>query len=99
MQPEVRDECLRRISYIEGHLRGVRRMMEEDKYCADVLKQTFAVRKALQKLEYIMLDGHLRDCVVSGIREGREDQVIGELLELYTFAEGTSQGAPASSPP
>jgi DNA-binding FrmR family transcriptional regulator len=61
-------------------------MVEEDKYCVDVLKQTFAVRRAIEKLEAVILDGHLHGCVVEGIKEGREEEVVGELLELYQLA-------------
>ncbi len=61
-------------------------MVEEDKYCVDVLKQTFAVRRAIQKLESVLLEGHLHSCVIDGVKEGREDQVLGELLELYSLS-------------
>jgi len=80
-------ECLKRLNYIEGHLKGIRKMVDDDKYCGDVLRQTFAVRKAIQKLEVLMLEGHLRDCVPAGLREGRQDQVVEELVELYHLAE------------
>ncbi|MGA2284934.1 MAG: metal-sensitive transcriptional regulator [Dehalococcoidia bacterium] len=86
MQDTTRAESLKRLNYIEGHLNGVRRMIEEDAYCVDILKQSFAVRRALEKLEQIMLEGHLRTCVVTGIRDGREEQVVGELRELYELA-------------
>lgn len=86
MQDSIRAECLKRLNYIDGHLHGVGRMIQEDAYCVDVLKQCFAVRRALEKLEQKMLDGHLRTCVVEGIRDGREQQVIGELVELYGLA-------------
>ena len=43
-------ETLKRLSYIEGHLAGVKRMLEEDKYCVDILKQTFAIRRAIEKV-------------------------------------------------
>ena len=79
-------EVLKRLAYIEGHLQGIRRMVEDDKYCVDVLKQTYAVRRAIEKLEALILDSHLHGCVVHGIREGREDAVLGELLELYQMA-------------
>ena len=59
-------------------------MVEEDKYCVDVLKQTFAVRRAIQKLDSNLLAGHLGSCVIEGIKDGREDQVLGELLEIYS---------------
>lgn len=79
-------EVLKRLAYIDGHLQGIRRMIEDDKYCVDVLKQTFAVRRAIEKLEAMILDSHLHGCVVYGIKEGREDEVVGELLELYQLA-------------
>ncbi|MGB2694058.1 MAG: metal-sensitive transcriptional regulator [Dehalococcoidia bacterium] len=86
MQTTTRDQALKRLNYIEGHLAGVRRMIEEDKYCVDILKQTFAVRRAIEKAEALLLDGHLHTCVVEGVRDGREEQVVGELLELYELA-------------
>ena len=87
MLTDVKADSLKRISYIEGHLAGVRKMVDEDRYCVDILKQTYAIRRAIQKLESQMIDGHLHTCVVSGIREGREEQVLGELVELYEIAD------------
>jgi DNA-binding FrmR family transcriptional regulator len=81
-----RSDVTKRLNYIEGHLAGIRRMIEEDKYCVDILKQTYAVRRAIEKLEGLLLDGHLHSCVVEGIREGREQQVVDELLQLYELA-------------
>ena len=86
MFAEVKSDALKRLSYIEGHLSGIRKMLEEDKYCVDVLKQTYAVRRAIEKMEGLLLDGLLHTCVVTGVREGREEQVIGEMLELYELA-------------
>ncbi len=86
MQQDTRAQALKRLNYIEGHLSGVRRMIEEEKYCVDILKQTYAVRRAIEKMEALLLDGHLHTCVVEGVRDGREEQVVGELLELYELA-------------
>ena len=83
---EAKTEALKRLSYIEGHLSGIRKMLEEDKYCVDVLKQTYAVRRAIEKMESILLEGHLHTCVVEGIKNGREDAVVGELKDLYILA-------------
>ena len=84
--PEAKSEALKRLSYIEGHLTGIRKMLEDDKYCVDVLKQTYAVRRAIEKMESILLEGHLHTCVVDGIKDGREEQVVGELTDLYLLA-------------
>ena len=86
MDSQVRGEALKRWRFIEGHLSGIRRMIEEDKYCVDILKQTFAVRRAIEKCEALMLEGHLQGCVVDGIKDGREQEVIRELLDLYTVS-------------
>ena len=86
MLSETKADALKRLSYIEGHLSGIRRMLEEDKYCVDVLKQTYAVRRAIEKMESILLEGHLHTCVVEGIKNGREEDVVGELKDLYLLA-------------
>jgi CsoR family transcriptional regulator, copper-sensing transcriptional repressor len=79
-------DVLKRLNFIDGHLAGIRRMVEADKYCVDVLKQTYAVRRAIEKMESIMLAGHLHTCVLDGIREGRDEAVLSELSELYEMA-------------
>ena len=85
MLENTKQDSLKRLNYIEGHIAGIRRMVEEEKYCVDVLKQTYAVRRAIEKLESLLLDGHLHTCVVEGVKDGREEQVVGELLELYSL--------------
>jgi len=84
---ETKNDAIKRLSYIEGHLAGVKKMVDDERYCVDILRQTFAVRRALQKLESQLIDGHLRTCVVDGVKEGREEQVLSELVELYEIAD------------
>ena len=74
------------MSYIEGHLAGIRKMLDEDKYCVDVLKQTYAVRRAIEKMESLLLEGHLKSCVVEGIRSGRAEEIVEELKDLYILS-------------
>ena len=85
MDDDTRSDVLKRLAYVEGHLAGVRRMIEQDTYCVDVLKQTYAVRRAIEKAESKMLAGHLHHCVVEGIENG-DDGVLDELVELYALA-------------
>ncbi len=75
-----------RLASIEGHIKGIRKMVQEDTYCVDVLKQTFAIERALQKFEAEMLRGHLASCVPAGFKEGRNDAMISELSELFQLA-------------
>ena len=86
MFPEVKKDALKRLSYIEGHLSGIRKMLDEDKYCVDILKQTFAVRRAIEKMESLLLEGHLKSCVVEGIQTGRAEEIIEELKDLYILS-------------
>lgn len=81
-----KSDVMKRLNYIEGHLGGIRKMVEEDQYCVDILRQTYAVRKAIEKLEALMLEQHLHHCVPEGIKEGRETQVVEELVQLYNLA-------------
>src|SRR6266536_433422 len=81
-----KQEVIKRLNYIEGHLKGIRKMVDEDKYCVDILRQTYAVRKAIEKLESLILDNHLQPCVPEGITSGKADVVIEELVQLYNLA-------------
>jgi DNA-binding FrmR family transcriptional regulator len=85
MQP-AKSDILKRLNYIEGHLGGIRKMVEHDEYCVDILRQTYAVRKAIEKLEALMLENHLQSCVPDGIKNGREQETIEELVQLYNLA-------------
>ena len=86
MFPEIKEDALKRMSYIEGHLAGIRKMLDEDKYCVDVLKQTYAVRRAIEKMESLLLEGHLKSCVVEGIKSGRAEEIVDELKDLYILS-------------
>ncbi|GCE46453.1 DNA-binding FrmR family transcriptional regulator [Thermosporothrix hazakensis] len=86
MHDDRRRDVLKRLSYIEGHVAGIRKMVEDDKYCVDILRQTYAVRKAIEKIEHMILEGHLHSCVPEGIKGGREEEVIQELVQLYDIA-------------
>ncbi|MEX0801361.1 MAG: metal-sensitive transcriptional regulator [Dehalococcoidia bacterium] len=86
MRAESKTDALKRLAYIEGHLQGIRRMVDQEQYCVDILKQTYAVRRAIEKLESKILDNHLHTCVIEGITDGRSEEVIGELVGLYELA-------------
>ncbi len=81
-----KDDALGRLTTIEGHLRGIRKMVEDDAYCVDVLRQTYAVQRAIEKFEQLLVQDHIKGCVPEGIREGRDEQVLSELTELFTLA-------------
>ncbi|MCS7248942.1 MAG: metal-sensitive transcriptional regulator [Anaerolineales bacterium] len=81
-----KEAVLNRLTVIEGHLKGVRKMVEQEAYCMDVLHQIHAIRSALNKVSMLILDEHLNSCVISAIRsespEERE-RVLKEIAELF----------------
>jgi DNA-binding FrmR family transcriptional regulator len=82
-----KQDAVNRLAYIEGHLKGIRKMVDEDQYCVDILKQTHAVKRALDKFDAVLLKGHLNGCVREGFADGRADQVLGELGELFELSQ------------
>ena len=79
-------QILNRLATIEGHLKGIRKMVEEDQYCVDVLKQSYAVERAIKKFESAILEGHLNGCVPTAFKEGRDAETIRELGELFELS-------------
>jgi len=76
-----RENVIKRLARIEGHLRGVRRMVEEDKSCPEVLLQLAAVRAALDKVGLIVFEDHVETCVSKAIKEGAGESAVAELKE------------------
>lgn len=70
---------VRRLRRIEGQVRGLVRMVEEDKPCEDILVQIGSVKAALHKVGQYVLEGHLHHCVLDGIRQGNGDEVLDRL--------------------
>lgn len=81
--PEERQSLSNRLKRIEGQVRGVLRMLEEDAYCVDVLTQVSAISSALSGFSRELLASHIRGCVSEDIRAGR-DESIDELIEVVS---------------
>ena len=83
---DEKQQLINRLKSIEGHVRGVQRMVEDDAYCIDIIKQTQAIQRALDKFNGLVLAEHLKGCVTTAIR-GEEPQererVVTELLQVF----------------
>jgi len=89
MDSATKKQIVNRLRSIEGHVRGIERMVEEDSYCIEVIRQAIAVQRALERVNGIILENHLQTCVTTAIRseEAQErERVIGELLEVFETA-------------
>jgi len=90
MATESKGANLKRLSRIEGQVRGLSRMVEEDRYCIDIVTQIAAVRAALRRVEEEILREHVAHCVEHAIRSGDKDdqrQKIAELMDVVRRAE------------
>ncbi|HEU0023127.1 MAG TPA: metal-sensitive transcriptional regulator [Thermoleophilaceae bacterium] len=76
----TKDQLLGRLRRIEGQVRGVERMVDDDRYCIDVLTQIAAVQAALDKVALGLLDGHARTCLIGGAAEGEPEELTDELM-------------------
>ncbi len=88
---ENRDAALKRLKRLEGQVRGIARMVEEGRYCVDILTQVAAVRAALKGVEKLVIDDHAAHCIADALASGdRENQhaKFTELLELLDKARG-----------
>jgi CsoR family transcriptional regulator, copper-sensing transcriptional repressor len=83
------DTVLRRLKTVEGHLRGVTRMVEEDAYCIDVIRQIQAIEAALNKVSSKILEDHLNSCVITAIQgsdKHERERVLKEITEVFEMS-------------
>lgn len=82
----MKQETLRRIKTVEGHVRGIERMLESDAYCIDVIRQIQAVQAALTKISVTVLDEHMQTCLTNTLDGEKRDQMLREITEVYEMA-------------
>jgi DNA-binding FrmR family transcriptional regulator len=78
-----KQKLIRRLKIIEGQVRGLEMMIENDKYCIDVITQTSAVKQALSGVEDTLMEGHLGTCLVHQIQKGQMEKATKEILKVY----------------
>lgn len=81
--PDKKKALVRRLKLIEGQVRGLARMVEEDAYCINIITQTSAVKAALSNVEDILMEGHLSHCLIDQVRQGKPDKAKEEILKVY----------------
>ena len=87
MEAKTKEACLQRLSRIEGQVRGIARMIGDDRYCIDILTQIAAVQAALRKVEGELLRNHVSHCVEHAIASGNADdqrQKVNELVQVLS---------------
>lgn len=87
MKKEIKKKLTRRLKIIEGQIRGLQKMVDEDTYCIDVITQTSAVRQALSSVEDVMLGNHLSTHVVEQMKSGKHKLATDEILSVYKLSK------------
>jgi len=76
----TKDQLQTRLRRVEGQVRGIEKMVEDDRYCIDILTQISAIQAALDKVALGLLDGHVRHCVAEAAEDGRSEEMSTELM-------------------
>lgn len=82
---DVKTRAVHRIKIIQGHLKKIQEMLENNEYCVDIVHQSRAVQSALKKLDILIVEDHLNTCVVDQIKNGEESKTTAELLKLFEY--------------
>lgn len=78
-----KQKLIKRLKIIEGQVRGLQNMIDQDKYCIDVITQTSAIKQGLSNIEDVLMESHLEHCLVNQIKKGQTDKATKEILKVY----------------
>ena len=87
MKQEIKKKVLRRLKIAEGQVRGLQKMVDEEKYCVDIINQSLAIKKALSSVEDFILQNHLETHVIEQIKFGKAPIAIKEILSVYKLSK------------
>ena len=79
---QAKTEIVHRLKIARGHLSKVISMVEADAYCIDVVHQSLAVQAALKKIDEVVLENHLKTCVVDSMKQGKSTEVVAEIMQV-----------------
>lgn len=83
MKQEIKKKIQDRLKRIEGQVRGLSRMVDEDAYCIDIITQSSAIRSALSAVEDLMLENHLSEHVIVQMQQGEERKAVNEIINVF----------------
>ena len=89
MEAKTRDQVIRRLRSIQGHVKGIEKMVQEDQYCVDVMRQVIATQAAMAKLNELILQSHLNTCVIKAVRGDdprAREQVLEEISDVFEMS-------------
>jgi len=87
MKITTKKQVRNRLRRVEGQIRGLQKMVDEEKYCVDIITQSSAVRSALSAFEDLMLENHLSEHVIHQMKQGQEKKAISEIISIFNKAK------------
>ena len=87
MRADIKKEVQNRLKRIEGQVRGLQNMVEDEKYCVDIITQSNAIKEALSGVGHLMLENHLTTHVMHQMKSGKEKKAVEEILKVYKLAQ------------
>lgn len=85
MKTEHKTSALNRLKTVRGHIEAVITMVEEERYCPDIMKQVSALQGSLEGVNRVLLENHVETCVLHAVEEGRTTEIVDELLETLRY--------------
>lgn len=87
MRADIKQKASRRLKIIQGQLKGLAKMVDEEKYCVEIITQASAIKEALSGVEDLVLENHLSTHVLQQIKGGQEKKAVAEILKVYKLAQ------------
>ncbi len=91
MEQKNKRKIINRISYISGHLEGVKKMVEDDRYCVDIIHQNKGIISAIKKVNRMVLENHLRTCVKDAVVSKNKEEQENKIRELLDILENSNE--------
>jgi DNA-binding FrmR family transcriptional regulator len=92
--PDYKTAALNRLKTVRGHLDAVIGMVEDERYCPDLMKQVSALQGSLERVNRVLLQNHLETCVTHAVEEGRGAEIVDELMETLKYTAAVTGPAP-----
>ena len=87
MKEEIKKKVIRRLSIVQGQLKGLAQMVDDEKYCINIITQSSAIKEALSGVEDLILQNHMETHVIEQVKSGKSKKAVEEVLKIYKLAQ------------
>lgn len=92
-----KDSALNRLKTVRGHVESVISMVDDERYCPDIMKQVSALQGSLERVNRVLLQNHLETCVAHAVADGRTEEIVDELMETMRYTAAVTGPGPSST--